>query len=222
MRVLTPLDFRARKSSANLRAIAVVVWPRKLRCSDMTVCTAHSRWCAAVSADEIRLTSSSVAKACSDACCWSIRVISIGTTRWIKMGNKGGVAVHRGMAKMKVAIRRQRSVSPTFAASTSSDQTTSRNLEGGIIPRHLSTSMAGPLPARAIARALRTTCFGCLSTGKASSLGAVSAVLAKLLVKILLNNRSSTFEPLANSVSNYTSNCICVECVRVQCMSSFV
>lgn len=59
MTLLVELFLFARNSAPSLRAIATLDGPG-IRLSLQTVCTAHSRWRAAVSADEMTVTKSSM------------------------------------------------------------------------------------------------------------------------------------------------------------------
>jgi len=89
--LLAGLSFLEYKSFNNLRAMTELRWPRTVGGSLCTVSSAHSKWKAAVRADEVIDTSSSMLTLCSDAGWRSMFAINEGKTRCKKIGSRGGV-----------------------------------------------------------------------------------------------------------------------------------
>lgn len=150
---LVGLFFLARKSTANLRAMAALSCPNTKSCSLVTDRIDNSRCNAAVKTDDTMVTSSSTFIVCSACGCSSIAAIIEGDTLCRKIGNRGGAFDDLGIVRTNVAIRRQLSISPKFAETNSSDQNSCKNLDGGMALMQRSTSMTGAFPVRACPKA---------------------------------------------------------------------
>jgi hypothetical protein len=159
------LFFLARKSAANLRAIAALSCPNTKSCSLVADRMANSRCNAAVKTDDTIVTSSSTFIVCSVCGCSSIAAMIAGDTLCRKIGSRGGIFEGRGIVRTNVAILRQLSISPKFAEITNSDHRSCKNLDGGTSLIQRSTSKVGAFPARANVKAFWIIRLSPLSPG---------------------------------------------------------